>query len=324
MLLAHARRSLQRLSAGSPDSDARPALPADPGGVGLATRFEPVINVTLGWILMYYGFLFRQSETTFKVVARVKKPFNSVKYGGSGGREVLEAARTAGNMLEQAPLFLSALWMNAAFVSPTGYGGTSPCGVLNWPLVGLLLLWVFWSLRCVPVRWWWCPYYPGTTAAGPLPSSPTTFHSRRGFAQSSCCRCCWLALNQSSLAPLSRRPPPRSSYSAARSGWLWLAARAIYPAVFGKFPHIFLSTFPGYILIGRLCWPLAPHGQHLRAPESTAVHAEAEAPAAATAAAAAAMVVGTAPAQSPVASPPACPPGVALALDSPGTIVLSD
>ena len=96
---------------------------------------------------MYYGFLFRQSETTFKVVARVKKPFNSVKYGGSGGREVLEAARTAGNMLEQAPLFLSALWMNAAFVSPTGYGGTSPCGVLNWPLVGLLLLWVFWSLR---------------------------------------------------------------------------------------------------------------------------------------------------------------------------------
>jgi len=86
---------------------------------------------------------------------------------------------------------------------------------------------------------------------------------------------------------------------------MWLASRAIYPAVFGKFPHIFLSTFPGYLFIARLCWPLA-NGRYLRARKS---------PAGAATPKAAAV---PASARSPVASPPA------LAFDSPGTIVLSD
>ena len=45
--------------------------------------------------------------------------------------------------------------------------------------------------------------------------------------------------------------------SAAKLGWAWLGFRAVYPAVFGKVPWMFLSTLPGYAIIGKLIWPLA-------------------------------------------------------------------
>ena len=38
--------------------------------------------------------------------------------------------------------------------------------------------------------------------------------------------------------------------SAAQTGWLWIASRAIYPLVFQMgLPYLFLSTIPGYLCI---------------------------------------------------------------------------
>jgi hypothetical protein len=140
----------------------------------LAAKYEPVVGVTVGWILMYYGVLFRQSETAFQTLfasaSAAKKNggkplgMDAIKYGNAGGRQMLEATRTAGNIIEQSVPFLVALWMHAALVD---------------------------------VR------------------------------------------------------------AAAKLGWMWLAFRSFYPLVFGKLPWLFVSTFPQYLIVGKLVWPLA-------------------------------------------------------------------
>ena len=48
-----------------------------------------------------------------------------------------------------------------------------------------------------------------------------------------------------------------SPQSAATLGWAYLGFRSIYPVVFYKgLPYLFLSTIPGYAIIGALLKPL--------------------------------------------------------------------
>lgn len=87
-------------------------------------KYKHVIGVTVGWVLLYFTFLFRQSLTAFKVAdwlkahASKKVGIEAVKYGQAGGKIMLEADRTVGNMLEQAVPFFVSLWAHARFVDP--------------------------------------------------------------------------------------------------------------------------------------------------------------------------------------------------------------
>ena len=87
-------------------------------------KYKPVIGVTVGWLLLYFTFLFRQSLTAFKVFEFVKAHapkrvgLEAVKYGQAGGKIMLEADRTVGNMVEQAVPFFVSLWAHARFVDP--------------------------------------------------------------------------------------------------------------------------------------------------------------------------------------------------------------
>ena len=86
-------------------------------------KFKPVIGVTVGWLLLYFTFLFRQSMTAFNFFAWAKQNgvqvgLEAIKYGKAGGKVMLEADRTVGNMVEQSAPFLVALWAHAKFLDP--------------------------------------------------------------------------------------------------------------------------------------------------------------------------------------------------------------
>lgn len=90
-----------------------------PNFVGL----EPVLGVTIGFLALYYIFLYGQAITKFYLFfqARRKDPkisFGKIKYS-STETTARVADRTAGNMMEQAIPFLVSLWLCAIFESPT-------------------------------------------------------------------------------------------------------------------------------------------------------------------------------------------------------------
>ena len=88
------------------------------------SKYKPVIGVTVGWLLLHFAFLFRQSMTAFslfnwnKAYGTTKIGLEAIKYGRSGGKVMLEANRTVGNMVEQSAPFLVALWAHARFLDP--------------------------------------------------------------------------------------------------------------------------------------------------------------------------------------------------------------
>jgi hypothetical protein len=92
-----------------------------------ADNAAPVLRVTIGWAALYMSFLSYQAWSKFYALSALKKEVKAadgkapslmdVKYGSAGNKHfALNADRTAGNMLEQSPIFLAALWTHAAFV----------------------------------------------------------------------------------------------------------------------------------------------------------------------------------------------------------------
>ena len=93
----------------------------------LAMRCSPVLRVTIGWAALYVLCLSYQAWSKFYALSALKKEVKAadgtapsyieVKYGLAGSKHfALNADRTAGNMMEQSPIFLAALWTHAAFV----------------------------------------------------------------------------------------------------------------------------------------------------------------------------------------------------------------
>ena len=140
-----------------------------PGLVGdkaaVARRFEPVIAVTISFVFLLMTFLFRQSATAFGLrFQSVKKDDDpvsmpSIKYGTGGGRPMLAANRVVGNMLEQAPCFLLALWLHAAFVDCSG------AATLGWVWIAFRCLYPFVWGR---IPWIFCSTLPGYGVIGAL------------------------------------------------------------------------------------------------------------------------------------------------------------
>eukprot|EP00658_Telonema_sp_P-2_P022682 TRINITY_DN1906_c0_g1_i1.p1 TRINITY_DN1906_c0_g1~~TRINITY_DN1906_c0_g1_i1.p1 ORF type:complete len:192 (+),score=40.85 TRINITY_DN1906_c0_g1_i1:368-943(+) len=111
-------------------------------------HYAPVARVTLGWLCLYYAFLFFQSATKFaahdhakRAAATAKKQdaahgalevpsFGAFKYGNAGGRFTLTGERTAVNMLEQSVPFLGALWLHAVCISPSSAAQIGWCWLL--------------------------------------------------------------------------------------------------------------------------------------------------------------------------------------------------
>ena len=89
VLAGHCGVSLRRLFA-----DARKE--AEEGGEG-ERKYAPVVGVTVGWILLYYAFLFRQSARAFELLSKSTKQakppgMNAIKYGTAGGSVILDWA----------------------------------------------------------------------------------------------------------------------------------------------------------------------------------------------------------------------------------------
>jgi len=126
-----------------PSTRSRPAASPQPGGLGIlgagsATSLQPVILVTLGWCALYYCFLQSQAAAAFWIHKAVRREANkkedpakdgtrparaidfaAVKYGRANTTGLIFVMdRSVGNMLEQTPPFLLALWLHAVTVSP--------------------------------------------------------------------------------------------------------------------------------------------------------------------------------------------------------------
>lgn len=85
---------------------------------------EPVIGVTVAFLVLYYIFLYGQAISKFYLFFQARKTDPKVKFGkikySNPDLVARIADRTAGNMIEQAVPFLVSLWLSAIFVSPTG------------------------------------------------------------------------------------------------------------------------------------------------------------------------------------------------------------
>ena len=74
-------------------------------------QYAPVLRVTIGFVGLYFAFLFLQSGAKFHIHQTAKSQakkndkkapnFSQVKYGSSGGDLGLLVDRTVGNMMEQ-------------------------------------------------------------------------------------------------------------------------------------------------------------------------------------------------------------------------------
>ena len=84
---------------------------------------EPVLGVTVGFLTLYYIFLYGQAITKFYLYFQAKKKDPKVKFGKIkySNPDIMARVsdRTAGNMVEQAVPFLVSLWLCAIFESPT-------------------------------------------------------------------------------------------------------------------------------------------------------------------------------------------------------------
>lgn len=110
------------LALGAPEPAAAAAAAAGP--IAPAAVLNPVALVTCAWGFLYYAFM--QLSGTAKLV------------GGSEAHQHW-GQRAFGNLHEQSPAFLAALWVHALFVSPAA---AATCGAL----------WL--ALRCLyPVVW---------------------------------------------------------------------------------------------------------------------------------------------------------------------------
>lgn len=102
-----------------------------------ATRLRPVVLCSIGWCALYFCFLQGQAAAAFwihkkrRASASSKKEdggtrdkkaidFADVKYGSNRAQQglILTMDRSVGNLLEQTPPFLLALWLHALTVSP--------------------------------------------------------------------------------------------------------------------------------------------------------------------------------------------------------------
>ena len=102
-------------------------------------HFRPVILVTIGWNALYFAFLQGQAAAAFWIHRQCREASNKkddgprgasrpmttlsfadVKYGPSRATQglILTMDRTAGNLLEQTPPFLVALWLAALTGAP--------------------------------------------------------------------------------------------------------------------------------------------------------------------------------------------------------------
>ena len=76
----------------------------------------PVLRVFIGWVGLYFSFLFSQSYRTFNAVSKGKGDIGAVKYGNAGGKYILTGNRTVANMMEQSFPFLASLALHALLV----------------------------------------------------------------------------------------------------------------------------------------------------------------------------------------------------------------
>jgi hypothetical protein len=88
-------------------------------------HFAPVIKATGAYAALYFSFASFQSFSKFylfhkenqKTDSSAKKSIKEIKYDSKDGLGLV-SDRTFLNMVEQAPMFLTALWMHAVFVCP--------------------------------------------------------------------------------------------------------------------------------------------------------------------------------------------------------------
>ncbi len=83
--------------------------------------FAPVFKATLGYIVMFYVFVFGQaaSKVVLYLLERRKNPeatFKNIKYKNQD-HAALTVDRTTGNAVEQGVMFMTSLWLCAVFAS---------------------------------------------------------------------------------------------------------------------------------------------------------------------------------------------------------------
>mmetsp|Transcript_10117 Transcript_10117/g.12276 ORF Transcript_10117/g.12276 Transcript_10117/m.12276 type:complete len:153 (+) Transcript_10117:59-517(+) len=84
--------------------------------------YAPVIKATTAYVGLYFSFMSFQSFSKFYLLDQSQKKgenkkLSEIKYGSKEGLGLV-SDRTFLNMLEQAPLFLTSLWLHASFVCP--------------------------------------------------------------------------------------------------------------------------------------------------------------------------------------------------------------
>lgn len=90
------------------------------------SEFQPVIWVTLVYILLYYVFLLHALRVKLRVARRCKEAGEPFRRYTQHYPEILAVDRVQLNTLEHMPPFLVLMWLHAHIVSPTSaaYLGT--------------------------------------------------------------------------------------------------------------------------------------------------------------------------------------------------------
>jgi hypothetical protein len=81
------------------------------------TDFKGPIIVTLAYFIVYYGFLLNIMRTRFSLHKKYQKEGKKFDRYFNQDRNMLAADRIQLNMLEQMPIFVTLLWLQAFFVS---------------------------------------------------------------------------------------------------------------------------------------------------------------------------------------------------------------
>ena len=84
-----------------------------------AGPFAGPLVVTLLYVTLYYGTIFRISRTKPRLMREYRERGEKFDRYFSQDREMLAADRAQLNLLEHMPIFVCLLWLHAVFVSPT-------------------------------------------------------------------------------------------------------------------------------------------------------------------------------------------------------------
>ena len=177
---------------------------------------------------------------------------------GSKPKKIPAALRhgVAGLVLASAGLFIAALWAGKGDLFPSGENKPCSDGPSCSPVLRVFIAWVG-LYFCFLFSQSYRVFNSVSKGKGDIGSVKYGNAGGRSILTGNRTVANMVEQSFPFLASLGLHALLVNVASAAQLGWYWLFFRAIYPFVFAMGPPmLFVSTIPGYALLGMLAWPV--------------------------------------------------------------------